>query len=312
MSSPTINPDDGITIEVVDTSTSNGGVYNPNTIMKYVNTQSVSKHHKWSRSSEKTINKYIQKSLGYKSLYYETYFMYSFWHRIIFFVMVLANGFSLLFQAISSTLVVTSDSTDKNISDSQKNRNTILTIISAVSTALVTATVALYTQTRYDIYATGCRDAALAFSDFADDLKTLLTIPREIRADPYQIIHTIQIDYKKILKNYAKFEIPHNIFKKFTNAYTNKGIILDIVDNTTADQFDLHDGTLEQNIITNKFIDSLKDIQSESTRLINPNDSLNVSGSQTGRSSATYRENLRKNAINEILNEKSTDIILDI
>jgi hypothetical protein len=235
------------------------------------------KSHKWSRSSEKTINKYIQKSLGYKSLYYDTHFMYQFWHNIIYYSLIVITCISLLIQAVNSTLVTTADSDSVVIAN--EVRNMILTLLGSVFSALVGFITAIYTQTKYDTYATGCRDAAMAFSDFADDLQTLLTVPRNIRSDPYQIIHTVQTDYKKILKNYTRFEIPHHIFKKFVNDNANKGIIFDIVNNTNADQFDLHDGSLEQNLITNKFIDSLKSMRGDQDiplRETNPDSKYNI------------------------------------
>jgi hypothetical protein len=265
------------------------------------------KLHKWSRTSEKTINKYIQKSLGYKTLYYETHFMYQFWHNIIYYSLILATCISLLIQAVNSTLVTTtntSETTTTFLSSAElitnETRNMILTLLGSVFTALVGFITGIYTQTKYDTYATGCRDAAMAFSDFADDLQTLLTVPRHIRSDPYQVIHTVQIDYKKTLKNYAKYEIPHNIFKKFINDNANKGIIFDIVNNTNADQFDLHDGSLEQNLIANKFIDSLKTMRNDQD------------GFQPADPS---RSNIKNKALKEILNEKirkEGNVVIDI
>src|SRR5690606_10306138 len=43
----------------------------------------------------------------------------------------------------------------------------------------------------------------------------------------------------------------------FAKNTDNKHILTDIVDNTDADQFDLHDGLLEKNLITDKFMDSI-------------------------------------------------------
>lgn len=256
-----IKSDSDIKIELVDRNTENNDEVN--TVFKYMDSESIGKQHKWSRTIEKTINKYIQKSLGYKSLYYETHFMYSWYHKIVIGLLLFANCFALGFQSVSSTLIITSNSADKttnaSCSEPISSRTEILSIITAVATAVVAIITFIYTQTRFDTYADGCRDAAMAFSDFADDLKTLLTLPRTIRSDPYQAINMVQTDYKKILKMYTKYEIPHHIYKKFSSDEKNKHIILDISDNISY--FNETDTAIEQNLITNKFIDSLKNIK---------------------------------------------------
>lgn len=255
-----LGTDGSIKIEILDENTKNTPDIldndNMNTVFKYMNAQNTNEQQRWSRSAENTINKYVKKSIGYKKLYYETHFTYSFYHKIMITLLILANCFAIGFQSISSTLIITGDGATNTTSSS--TRTQVLGIITASATAAVAIITFIYAQTRFDTYAVGCKNAAITFSDFADDLKTLLSIPRRYRSDPYQVINTVQSDYKRILKSNTEYEIPHYIYKKFLKDKNNRQYIIDIND---AEEYDMYSGGIEQNIILNRFLTGLRELR---------------------------------------------------
>ncbi len=254
------NSDEDFEIEVIEPSVPNDEMEtNTSPILKYVN-MDTSTSIKWSRMDEKTVNKYILKAIGYKSLYNDTYFMYMFYYNLIKIPLVIFTAISIAIQIIFAT-IIQNDSTVCNNTGNTTNIASILSITIAAVSATVAVLTYFHSSTGYGTYAHGSRDAAIAFSEFADDLKTLLNFPRHIRENPYVVINSIQNDYKKLLKTYSKYPIPMSVFHNFAKKSKNKSIISDIVDNTDADQFDLHDGTLERNIITEKFIESIRNIR---------------------------------------------------
>jgi hypothetical protein len=256
--------DENIEIELIEPYEDNGNDGDDvNLLMKYVNVDASSDSMKWSRMDEKTVNKYIQKAIGYKTLYNDTYFIYMFYNNLIKYPLIVLTAISIVMQTIFATIV---QSTTPNICNCTSDAGIINNAgIFSITTASVSAIVSILTYVHssfaYGTIAQGSRDAAVAFSEFADDLRTLLSFPRHIRANPFTVINTIQSDYKRLLKTYSKYPIPVSVYHKFARNSKNKHIISDIVDNTDADQFDLHDGELERNIITEKFIDNIRNIR---------------------------------------------------
>uniref|UniRef100_A0A6C0CCZ0 Uncharacterized protein n=1 Tax=viral metagenome TaxID=1070528 RepID=A0A6C0CCZ0_9ZZZZ len=256
--------DENFEIELIEPFETNGGDDdNANLLMKYVNVDASSDSIKWSRMDEKTVNKYIQKAIGYKTLYNDTYFVYMFYNNLIKYPLIVLTAISIVMQTVFATII---QSTTPSICNCTNDGGLINNAgIFSITSACVTATVSILTYVHssfaYDAIAQGSRDAAVAFSEFADDLKTLLSFPRHIRANPFTVINAIQSDYKKLLKTYSRYPIPVSVYHKFARNSDNKHIISDIVDNTDADQFDLHDGELERNIITEKFIDNIRNIR---------------------------------------------------
>jgi len=232
-------------------------------MLKYVNMDASSDSIKWSRMDEKTVNKYIQKAIGYKTLYNDTYFVYMFYNNLVKYPLIVLTAISIVMQTIFATII---QSTTPNICNCTNdggmiNNAGIFSITSASTSAIVSVLTYMHSNFAYGTIAQGSRDAAVAFSEFADDLRTLLSFPRHIRANPFTVINSIQSDYKKLLKTYSRYPIPVSVYHNFAINSKNKHIISDIVDNTDADQFDLHDGELERNIITEKFIDNIRNIR---------------------------------------------------
>jgi len=277
--------DDDFEVEVMSIINEDDDI--PNTTegmtMRYVDSETISTPAKWSRVDEKTVNKYIMKSIGYKTLYNDTYFRYSLYHNLIKIPLIILTAISLATQIIFATLIQ---------GNSVAGREGILSIVTASISAGVAVLTYFHSTAEYGTMANGSRDASVAFSEFADELRTLLSFPRKIRANPYQVINSIQSDYKKLLKFYSKYPIPTSIFYSFAKNTNNKHIIMDIVDNTEADQFDLHDGLLEKNIITDKFIDSLRamrntipeSLQTERRSKLNPDIASTPGSSKTNLS----------------------------
>ena len=245
-----INLDENIEVDVIETDKPNDDEEASKSVMKYVDSNMVTNSSKWSRMDEKTVNKYIMKAIGYKTLYNDTAFVYEIYYNLVKIPLVLLTVISMCIQVIFATLIQ---------NNSVNGKDGIFSITSAAVSATVATLTYLISIFDHRAKADGSRDAANAFSEIADELKTLLSFPRNIRANPYQVITTIQTDFKKLLKTYSKYPIPMSVFYKF--AKNNSGIALDIVGNTDADQFDLHDGELEKNVIMDKFIDSIRGIR---------------------------------------------------
>lgn len=247
-----ISSDDDIKVDIIDTKNDTKDDIIQNNTIKYVNMNSASNDSKWSRADENTVNKYKLKSIGYKVLYNDTYFRYSIYYNLIkiplWIITILSNIINIIFAVIIQGNML-------------PGKEGILVITMTTLSAIATGLTYFYDSSDYKNMADGSREAGIAFSEFADELTTLLTYPRKIRANPYEVINTIQSDYKKLLKMYKKFPIPASVYHNSAKNPDNKHIIIDIFDNTDADQFNVHDGLLEKNIITDKFIDSLRSIR---------------------------------------------------
>jgi hypothetical protein len=216
---------------------------------KYINQKN--KSHKWSRADEKIIQKYIIKSLAYKTLYNESYFKYSFYYKLLIYPLVTISLISLGLQMITTTLINTGTIGDKD---------KILTIITTAVSVCVTILTYFKDKTSFYPMANGCRKAAVAFSEYADQLNTILTINKSYRADPLEVINAAQSDYKKLMKMYSEYEIPSNVYKSFVEKNKNNAMVIDIA-TTGTDNFSFYDGTLEKNIIINKFLESVEAIR---------------------------------------------------
>lgn len=259
-----VPPLDDFEIELIEPQEDNDNNNDDeNMLLKYVNMDASADNIKWSRMDEKTVNKYIQKAIGYKTLYNDTYFVYMFYNNLIKYPLIVLTGISIVMQTVFATIIqsTTPDICNCTADGTVINNAGIFSITSACLSALVSILTYVHSSFGYAAIAQGSRDAAVAFSEFADDLRTLLSFPRHIRANPFTVINTIQSDYKKLLKTYSKYPIPVSVYHKFARNSSNKHIVSDIVDNTDADQFDLHDGELERNIITEKFVDNIRNIR---------------------------------------------------
>ena len=172
-----LSSDEGLEVEVINMASDDDDMFNTTQgmTMKYVNTDTMSGPAKWSRSDEKTVNKYIMKALGYKTLYNDTYFRYSLYYNLIKIPLTVLTAISLAIQVIFATLIQ---------GGSVPGHEGTLSIVTAAVSAAVAVLTYFHSSTDYGTMASGSRDAGVAFSEFADELKTLLTFPRKIRANP--------------------------------------------------------------------------------------------------------------------------------
>ena len=200
---------------------------------------------RWSRADEKIINKYITKAYAYKTLYNRTYFLYCSYYRIITWPLIFVTCLSLGLQIISATFI--------NISHTCPNDG-IFSIITTTISISVSILTYLQARTSYDNLARNCRKAGTAFSEFADQLNTILTIDRKNRGLPIQTINTVQQDYKKLLLLYSEDEIPTSVYKKFVLENKDNGLLIDV---SPDNVFNSYDRSIEKNIVINKFLDSI-------------------------------------------------------
>ena len=220
-------------------------------IGKYINRSLDNEYTKWSRADEKVVTKYITKSLAYKTLYNEAYFRYSFYHKLLTWPLICLSCISIALQMVSATII--------NTDASCKNDKVLVIITTAISIAVAINTY-LHAGTSYDKLAYGCRKGGAAFSEFSDQLRTILTMNKSNRASPLEVMKSVQIDYLKIKKSYAEYEIPSDIYSAFINKHKGNSVLIDISTNNNS-EFEMYDGGLEKNIIINKFIDSISAIR---------------------------------------------------
>lgn len=219
-----------------------------NTMMKYINSATSSMPLKWTRADERTVDIYIKKARGYKAVYNGSYFEYNFYYKLILYPLVVVSCLSIGFNLVSATLANSGYTSDSNV----------LSIITACISGAAGVLTWLNSKTNYNNISKGCRDAGVAFSDFADELTTLIILPRERRANPYHVISSIQTDYKKMVKMYSKYQIPSSVYRKLEAKHDAGTIILDVMDNVNYDGINIHNKSIEKNMITDVFIDSIQ------------------------------------------------------
>ena len=225
---------------------------NATAISKYINIDSLTGLVKWSGSDEKIVRTYMFKSLSYKSLYNQAYFRYKMYHKLLTWPLILLSGVNLLLQTVYATLV-TSDIL------SQAGHMTF-SIIMASLTGIVTTLTYWRSRKSFDAQADGCRKAAIAFSEFADQIQTILNIGKEHRTNPLEVINTMQYDYKKIRKLYAEFEIPSKIYKDFIDKHGNRSIVADMA-TTGTENFNIFDNNFDRNGIVDTFLGEMIDMR---------------------------------------------------
>jgi hypothetical protein len=190
-----------------------------NNIIRYTNIHAMDGSAKWSTSEEKTIQKYIDKSRGYQYLYNKTFYYYQYYHLLLTIPLAVISTLSIGSQTIFSTISAT------NTSDQQSIYNIIGTILSVCVSFLT------YLHMRFDFngISTTCKSMASQFSNFADELEAILSFPREYRANPFQIITSIQTDYKKLTKLSENLIIPQKILEEYIAKHKDKVTLIDIV-----------------------------------------------------------------------------------
>jgi hypothetical protein len=175
-------------------------------ISRYINTSVNNDDIYWTNADEEIIKSFVHKARIYKTLYNQSYFRYSFLYKILLWPLVLTTCFSIGLQMIFATLITT-NAIDAN--------NGIFSIITTVVSIIVTILTYLQAKTSFYDKAKGCRLAGASFSEYADQLETLLLIDRRRRTNPLESIAIAQSDYKRIRKIYSEYEIPSNIYKDY-------------------------------------------------------------------------------------------------
>ena len=229
---------------------------NANAISKYINIKSLTSRVKWTKSDEKIVKNYIYKALAYKSLYNQAYFAYSFYNKLITWPLIILTCINLLLQTIY-VILITIDAIGYS------GTVTFGIIIATITTTVGSLT---YWRSKKNFHGSskGCRKAAIAFSEFIDQLNTILSIDKEHRTNPLEVINTIQYDYKKIRKFYAEFQIPSSIYKKFTKMHDDLLLSTDIVAGRNMN-FNIFDNNYDKNIITENFVGELLKMRHNST-----------------------------------------------
>lgn len=236
-----------VEIEVMEFNDNNDddvkSVNNFSDFSKYINNNSTSK---WSRSDEKIVKKYILKGLAYKTLYNQSFYKYSHDYKLITWPLVILTCISIGLQMIASTFI--------NITVNDKTGG-ILTIITTATSITVSILTYLQAINSFKNLSNGCRKAGIAFSEYADQLNTILTLNKTQRANTSEVIQIMQSDYKKLMNMYSDFQIPDNIYKNFIKEHQNNSVIIDFSLNMNEDN------DFGKNTIINKFLDSIIDIK---------------------------------------------------
>lgn len=237
-------------IEIMEFNDNNNNTNKPvsnfSDFSKYINNDSTSK---WSRNDEKIVKKFILKGLAYKTLYNQSFYKYSTDYKLITWPLIILTCISIGLQMIASTFI--------NITVNDKTGG-ILTIITTVSSITVSILTYLQAINTFKNLSNGCRKAGIAFSEYADQLNTILTLKKSQRANTSEVIQIMQSDYKKLMNMYSDYQIPDNIYKNFIKEHQNDSVIIDF-------SLNMNENTdIDKNII-NKFLDSIIDIKNNIT-----------------------------------------------
>lgn len=232
---------------------------NATAIAKYININSLTGRVKWGVAEEKIVNSYIRKALAYKVLYNRAYFRYRKYDKYLKWPLAILSCISLAVEAIYATLV-TSESLPYVA-------GTIIAITIACLTAVVTSLTYWRSKESYDGLADGCRKAAIAFSEFADQLRTILDIDKSHRTNPLEVINNMQFEYKKIRKLFSEFVIPSDIYKKFMKENSDETFIMDVATSNT-ENFNIFDDTYDKKSIVNEFLGKLISFRDEASRKV--------------------------------------------
>jgi len=219
---------------------------NSNTISKYINYSSTNSKIKWTKNENEVLKKIMMRAYAYASLYNQSYFRYMTYHKLLTWPLCIVTCISVGLQTISATLIS---------SGTVETNNGILSIITTSISVIVSILTYLQVQASYESMAKGCKKAGRAFSEFAEELNTLLSMDSDHRKNPLEVITGIQIDYNKMKKIYSEFPIPDDILKAFIEQNKNNNFLIDLATNTN--EFNITDGVLEKNIIINRFLDSI-------------------------------------------------------
>jgi len=172
--------------------------------LRFVNLGGADVITKWEDTDEKIILIYSEKSTRYSYLYGQAYLQFERYTKFIFWPLVCLSFFSLFLQIIFAIVI--------NLKISPAS-NGIFSIITTLISFCVAILSYLHFNSLFEKSAKSCYQAYLDFSRFTQDLKILLEIPAVKRAPPYQIITSIQNDFKKIENTYAAFELPAYLFR---------------------------------------------------------------------------------------------------
>jgi hypothetical protein len=205
----------------------------------------------WSRSDEKVVKKYITKAVVYKALYNYSFFYYTRRYQFIIVPLVIATCISIGMQTISTTLL-TSDSVNKN-------NGSIISIITTATSIFVMILTYVHSKTGYDHKSRGCRKAGYSFSEFADQLKTLLIINKERRSTPSETLKFMNNDFNKLIKTFEEFEIPAAVYKTFLSINKNNSDLIDVA--LSGSELNMYDNPIERGVILNNFLDNLVELR---------------------------------------------------
>lgn len=223
----------------------------PNTIIRYINTGALTGPAQWSLTEEDTVQKYIDKARGYQYLYNKTFYYYRFYHFLITIPLAIASTLSVALQTVFSTIIVTN----------QADQPTQYHLISTILSAIVSLLTYVHMQFNFDHSASYCKDLAIQYSNFADELEAMLSFPREYRANPVQVITSIQADYKKILKVSEPINIPRYILEKYVCLYHDKATLADIVGDfgIHTENGQMYSTVLQKNKVLANFVNKIRD-----------------------------------------------------
>lgn len=210
---------------------------------------------RWNRKNEQVIVNYKNKATAYSVLYLNSSAQYSKYYKYINIPFIILSIASMLCQTIFATIIY---------SNPTYSYNGVLSIISTIVSAILTIVAYWKNKTNYRLKSMGCQEASKAFSDFADEINTILTVPSNQRANPYEVLNLINSDYKKLIKLHSNYQIPTNIYNDFDRINKQNGIVIDIFDNTKNHKFNFYAHPMSQRIITDKFISVIKQSETES------------------------------------------------
>jgi hypothetical protein len=203
----------------------------------------------WTLRDEKIIRNFIQKAKGYRYLYNKTYFNYLWWHRFITYPLgasaVLLSGVQVLSAAL--------------FNPANSYQNQVFNIITTILTFITSTYLGFQLTFNYIGTANNCKDMASDFDSFQQELQLVLSLSRELRANPMYVINNAQMEYNKLAKN-DDVTIPQKIIDEYVRRFKDKYTLVDIADDFDefSDNKELYTQSLQKNNILRKFVDNIQ------------------------------------------------------
>lgn len=185
---------------------------------KYINSNISTSNLLWDDENEAVIKCYAEKAQGYQFIYGKCYYYY----RNLYLWISIPLGILMVVLSSTQTFLMTLKQGYPQIDDN------ILQIVTAIMTYAVAILSAIYVKFNFEIKIKGCKDVVKICNSYESDMRTLLSLPVEMRINPLTAIKNAAIDYEKISNIENEIQVPQDILESYKTAFENKCKLFDV------------------------------------------------------------------------------------